>query len=149
MAVPGQETAACEEGEEMDNDATSFDIVIGGGGNGSIQAAQGRQQSIAAQGCGAQQAGPIERQQRAPLDGWGDNLDSGAITENNACWWRRDQEDNQIKLHCNAMTTTAMTKGADDHDKEDPPKGGKTQGGPRQGGGIGVCQEGMLHGHSD
>ncbi len=41
MAVPGRETMACEEGEGMGNDGTSFAVVVGGGGDGSIQAAQG------------------------------------------------------------------------------------------------------------
>jgi hypothetical protein len=48
MAALGQETMVCEEGEGMDIKATSFAIIISDGGNGSIQAAQGQQWSIAA-----------------------------------------------------------------------------------------------------
>jgi hypothetical protein len=51
----------CEEGEGMGNDTMSFAIGSGGGGDGSIQAAQGQWQSIAAQGDGEQWAGPIKR----------------------------------------------------------------------------------------
>jgi hypothetical protein len=36
MAVPGQETMACEEGEGMGNNTTSFAIIVSGGGNGPI-----------------------------------------------------------------------------------------------------------------
>jgi hypothetical protein len=74
---------ACEEGEGMGNDAMSFAIIIVGGGNGSIQAAQGQWRLIAMQGPGAQQAGLIEQQQRAPPDGWGGDSDGVAIMENN------------------------------------------------------------------
>jgi hypothetical protein len=52
---------ACEEGEGMGKDATSFAVIVVGGGSGLIQAAQGQWQSIAAQGCGAQQARLIEQ----------------------------------------------------------------------------------------
>jgi hypothetical protein len=61
MAAPGQETMACEEGEGMGIDATSFAAIIIGGGDGSIQAAQGQWWSIATQGGGAQQAGLIKK----------------------------------------------------------------------------------------
>jgi hypothetical protein len=63
MAVPGQETMTCEEGEGMGNEARSFAIGSGGGGGGDglIQAAQGQQWSIAAQGRGVQRAEPIEQ----------------------------------------------------------------------------------------
>ena len=61
MAAPGQEMTAYEEGEGMDNNATSFAIIGGGGGNGPIQAAQGQRRSIAVQGRGVQWAGPIKQ----------------------------------------------------------------------------------------
>jgi hypothetical protein len=44
----------------MGNNGMSFAIVIGVGGNGLIQAAQGQQQSIAVKGHGAQQTRPIK-----------------------------------------------------------------------------------------
>jgi hypothetical protein len=47
MAMPGRETTACEEGEGMGNDATSFAIIVIGGGNGLIQAVQGQWRLIA------------------------------------------------------------------------------------------------------
>ncbi len=40
IAMPGEDTTECEEGGGMGNDAKSFAIVVGGGSNGSIQAAQ-------------------------------------------------------------------------------------------------------------
>jgi hypothetical protein len=69
MAVPGQETTACEEGEGMGNNAMSFAGIICSGSNRSIQAAQGQQRSIAMQGYGVRWAGPIERRRQALLDG--------------------------------------------------------------------------------
>jgi hypothetical protein len=50
---------ACEEWEGMSNNSTSFAIILGGGGNGSIQDFQGQWWLIASQGCGVQWAGPI------------------------------------------------------------------------------------------
>ncbi len=54
MAELGQETMACEEGERMGNNKTSFAIVIGSSGNGLIPAAQGQWRLITAQGSEAQ-----------------------------------------------------------------------------------------------
>jgi hypothetical protein len=88
MAVPVQERTACEEGEGRGNDGTSFAIVIGGGSNGSIQAAQGQWWLIAMQGRGVQRAGLIKHQQQVPPDGWGDNLDGAAIVKSNVHWQR-------------------------------------------------------------
>jgi hypothetical protein len=106
----------------MGNNGTSFTVVIGGGGDGLIQAAQGQWRSIASQGCGVQWARPIERQQRVPPDEWGDNLDGNAIAESNARWRWQNQNNDQIGLrHDAAMTTLTTTKGGDDHNKEDPP----------------------------
>ncbi len=48
MAAPGQEMTACEEGDEMGNNATSFANILVGGNNGSIQDTQGQQRLIAA-----------------------------------------------------------------------------------------------------
>jgi hypothetical protein len=42
MAAPGQETTTFEEGERMGNDGTSFAVIVGGSGNGLIQASQGQ-----------------------------------------------------------------------------------------------------------
>jgi hypothetical protein len=77
----------------MGNDATSFAVVGGCGGNRSIQASQGRWQSISAHGCGAQRARPIKQQQWAPLDGQGDDLDSVIIAEKNLHQQQWDQDD--------------------------------------------------------
>jgi hypothetical protein len=68
----------------MGNNRTSFAIVFGGSGVGSIQAAQGQRRSIAAQGSGAQLAVLIERQRLTPPDGRGDDLDGVAIAESKA-----------------------------------------------------------------
>ncbi len=110
----------------MGINATSFTVIIVGGGDRLIQAAQGQQQSIATQSCGAQQAGLMEQQKWAPPDGRGDDSDGIAIAENNVDQRLGDREDNQVGLQCNAMTNMMMTtKEAVDHDKEDPSKGGK------------------------
>jgi hypothetical protein len=80
----------------MDNKARSFAVVVLGGSNKSIQAAQGQRQLIAVQGCGAQRAGPIKQKQWAPPDGQGFDSDGLLIMENNArwLWWYQDDEDN-------------------------------------------------------
>jgi hypothetical protein len=70
----------------MGNNGTSFAIIVDGNRNGSIQAAQGWWRSIAVQGRGARWAGPIQQQQQALPDGWGDNLDGIAIADSNAHW---------------------------------------------------------------
>jgi hypothetical protein len=60
----------------MGNDAKLFAIIGGGGGgNVSIQAAQGQRRSITARGRGAQRAGLIKQQRQTPPDGQGDDLD--------------------------------------------------------------------------
>jgi hypothetical protein len=80
----------------MGNKAMSFAVSGGGSNKGSIQAAQGQRGLIASQGLGAQRAGPIEQQQQAPPDGWGDDSDCIGITENNPCWWWWDRDGNWI-----------------------------------------------------
>jgi hypothetical protein len=126
MATPGRETMACEKGEGMGNNATSFAVIVGGRGNGSIQAAQGQRRSITARGRGAQRAGPIELRRRAPPHGRGDDSDGIAIAENNAHRRRRDREDDRIGPRLDATkTTTTTTKGADGNDEEDPLQGRK------------------------
>ncbi len=94
MAASGQEMVACEEGEGMGNNTMSFAVIVIGGGDGSIQAAQGQLRLITAQGPGARRAGLIEQQQWVPPDGQGDNSDSIAIMENNAHQRQWDQEYN-------------------------------------------------------
>ncbi len=132
MAAPGQKTMACEDGEGIGNDTRSFAIILISGGNRLIQASQGQWWSIATQGCGAQWAGLIKRQQRAPPDWRGDNSDDVVIAENNAHWRWQDREENQIRLQRNATRTTAATKkGADDHNKEDLSNRGKYAGAAR------------------
>jgi hypothetical protein len=117
---------AYDKGEDGNQcNIISRQIVVGGG-DGSIQASQGRWRPISVQGRGAQKAGLIKQQQQAPPDEWGDDLDGVMITENKAHWRQGDWEDNQIGLQRDAATTTTMmTKGADNHNKEDPSKGGK------------------------
>jgi hypothetical protein len=102
MAGPGRETMACEEGEGMGNDATSFAVIVLSGSNRSIQAAQAQRWSITMQGCGAQRARLIEQQQWAPLDGQGDNLVGVRFAENNARIGGNGTR-RTIKLDCNAM----------------------------------------------
>jgi hypothetical protein len=111
----------------MGNNAMSFAVIVVGGGNSLIQAAQGQWRSITTRGCGAQRAGLIKQRQRAPPDGQGGDSDSIAIAENNMHWRWGDWEDDRIGLRCNAMTTTTTTttKKADNHDKEDPSEGEK------------------------
>jgi hypothetical protein len=126
MAVLGQETAACEKGERMGNNATSFVIVVVGGSDGLIQAAQGQWWSFKKQGCGARWDGPIKQRQQAPPNGGGEDSDGITIAGNNTHQRLQDWDNDQIGLQGNAATTTTMTiKGADDHDEEDPPKGKK------------------------
>jgi hypothetical protein len=45
----------------MGNNAMSFAVIVVGGGDGLIQAAQGQRRLITAQGCGTQWAGLIEQ----------------------------------------------------------------------------------------
>jgi hypothetical protein len=78
----------------MGNSAMSIAIMVVGGGNGSIQAAQGQRRLISMQGCRAERAGLIKWQQRAPPDGRGDNSDSIMIAENNTHWTQWNREDN-------------------------------------------------------
>jgi hypothetical protein len=47
----------------MGNNGISFAVVIGGSGDGSIQAAQGQRRSIAVQERGVRRAGLIKGQQ--------------------------------------------------------------------------------------
>ncbi len=82
----------------MGINAMSFVIVVFGGGDGLIQAAQGQWWSIDKQGCGAQWAGPIKQRQWVPPDGRGDDSDGVTITGNNAHWRRRDRDNDQIGL---------------------------------------------------
>jgi hypothetical protein len=87
---------AREEGQGMGNNGTSFSVIVGGGSDRLIQASQGQLRPVAAQGRGAQRAGPIKQQRWVPPDGWGDDLDDVVIKESNARQRRQNQEDNQI-----------------------------------------------------